>query len=1572
MNLTGIRIEERYEIQDLLTEGGTSVIYRAHDMLKGFAVAIKILEPSTVSNRMEDVVRYQGAIEKISLVSHPNIIGILGSGSLIQTLGPPLQYLIMELSSASNLHDILKAGRKFSPDEAAEIVLQTCRGLGTAHGIGIIHADIKPGNILLDMESGDISVKLIDFGLAHIKKPFESAGPGDISGTFCYMPPEQAGIIRRNIDERSDLYSLGVTLYELLSGALPFCGNSLIAVLHEQAAKIPEPPSVHNAAVPKVLDAIALKLLAKEPGERYQSVAGLIRDLERFIKGDIDFSPGRSDISARIDFNTALVGREAEMARLTSLLGDARGGKGRICLVSGEAGIGKTRLMEELRKQALSLGVPLIEGRAFNRENKNPHGPLHDALSDYLRQFRRYDEARRTRIIERVRKECGDLGRIITEFNPLAEMLLGNCPEVVPLEPEREIQRFYSFMCRFSASLARAEEGMVVMLDDLHWSDRGTLSAIEELRHVVTGAPLLVLCGFRQNDLEKNHPLMQLARHTEAVEEFPVSHFNPERITSLMRGIVRMSDDDTRALAVFVGGKSGGNPLYSIEIIKQLINEKAITFKGNDWTLDAAKLDSIVVPETVIDTLILRTGSLSKEDNDLLSRASVIGNVFDLELLMRLEPAGQGSGITDDARMRAVINSVDRAMEKQIVQKMPGESGSISFAHDRVHDAYYERVPPKERIRLHRRIGELLDARSQGEAGAIIFDLAHHWIQAGDEEKILSSAYPAALRARKNYSHEDAIEYFAVVRNILNKKKNGENFSPQWIECTRNLGETYLDIGRSDESLKLFVEVLPYTTIGNDRASLFLLITHAFVKKGDFNSAEISAEKGLSLLDEKIPLSNKSVAVSIAKEILTRSLNALFPFSPGTKEQNELRYRMIIGYYNKMYFVYYFSNILKLVRTILRAVNISERKIGISRELALSLMNYGVMLTIAKIGRKARSSALMRRGEDIFFSLNDAWGLGLYHLAKNYFSIFEYKYDEVISNFQTSIEIIEKIGDSDEIIRLHQLQLMAHYLTSNYQEAYKHYLICKKYINDDMQEISYFIFGYPSQYYIEIGDYGKAEEELIRFNYICFEKELWFNYSITCIHLAYLYAEKKELRKAYHFIGEAARLMKNNLFPPFYLSFFYPRHANILINDYAAKQKSLSPRELAKLRKEIKNVCYKGLRKTRIALTIHCIALREMARYFALAKKTRKANLYFNKSIDLCMKLGRRYEEARTRYEFGGFLKSIGKSHEAWEQLVTASMIFDEIGVPVFRKNIASHLGLGIEQGEVLKSRVSREKTLYMIERSREFSACRTLGELLDKVLALAMELSGARGGHFFLYNDATERLERTASNSLDATSWQDYSWNVVQEVFSTGQTIMAADAASDSVLSSFRSVSHLNIKSLLCVPLMFNNMTSGVCYLENSLASGVFGEEEARIVSLLLANASITVENLLLRKWIESESASGRSKTAPQDQNLKKVIDYLEEHFAEDVTSWNLADIINVHPDYLGKQFKGFTGKTIREYVNRLRIEWAMERLEKTNDKIITIAFDAGFESLRTFNRIFYRASGMTPAEYRAKFHKS
>ncbi len=1571
MNLTGVKIAGRYEIAELLYEGEMIYIYRGMDIENDEPVAVKLLKPEHVSDRLEDIIRFQRVADIMSKTEHPNMVRVIGYYSPGESIIPPMHCTIMELVRGKRLEEETSR-RKFSINEVCEIACQVCRALVAVHGMGIIHGDIKPGNILL-AETGEnkakIYAKLIDFGLSRIKKAEDK---NRISGTYLYMAPEQAGIIRKNPDERSDLYSLGIVFYELLTGKLPFDSRSLVKLLHEQSAKIPDPPSKINTDIPVILDAIALKLLEKEPDNRYQTAAGLLHDLELYLSGEREFRTGLTDTHNRIDFSGRLADRDSELSRLHELSDDMKRGKGSLCFITGEAGIGKTRLMEEARDQIIAKGGICIEGKVF-RESKMPHGLFYEAITDYMNLFRRYGKEQQDKIADAVQKECHNLGKIIIDFNPRAQAILGECPETVQLEQEREAQRFYMILSRFFFCLAEAEKGLILMLNDLHWSDTGSIRLIEEILRNIEDNPILIIGSFRESELLGDHPLHTMISKSGRIEKIDLHDLDKNSVRILLNSILKMKDEDADLISEFVLKKSGGNPLFIQEIVKELIAEDVLINKKDAWHLDRKRLSAVEIPETIIDTLLKRLRIFSKEEMDILSLASVIGKTFDIDLLTGISP--KTTEADKEKQIRKIISIIDRALDMQILITETAQAG-YSFSHDRVRDAFYERISSTERKKLHGSLGNYLEKKYRDNKDGVIFDLAYHFTESGDEDKILEYAYPAGVKAARNFSHEDAIRYYKAAREILHKRLDAsdEQYRKQWIECTMKLGETLHIAGSPDETIELMQELLPSMQTNKDKARIYLQITMAYVKKFDLASVELFVHKGLALLGEKIPLSKPHLIISIIKELLIHVFQSFLPLRFIAKRpKNNEKYTIILGFYECLFWVSYYCNMLKLIRIVLRKLNISKRKIGPSRELALSMLHYSIMLSLIKLplaskSNKKRSYKYIKKANNVFIKLGDIWGIGSLQWTKyNHFTFYD-EYKTEINNSNSSIETVESTGDVFEMMKLYLIVFMDHYYLSNYAESEYYYTKCKKYISNDFHDLVMFGTGYPSGYYIEKGDYEKAEEELMKHYKSASENNFIFYHCLACIYLGEMYTNKSEFEKASLYFNEALFLLMNSS-PLILYYLFFSKHIQFLIQDYLGKQKQLSEKGLIKYRKKIKYAYSQAKkRKDKFCFT-YCIVPREMGNFYASLNKKKKAHLHYNKAIAICEKIGRRYELARTLYEYGVFLKR-EDSRAAWEKLTASYLMFEEIGITLYREKIASLLGFKPDTGKEAESPVSRERMRYMMDKSRDFAVIQNMPDLLDAIISLAMELSGARNGYLFLADDEDEKLKAASEKHVDAQSAGDYSWNIVNNVYESGKSIVAADAGADENLSLYHSVVGQKLKSVLCVPVSHNDIVSGVCYLDNPLSGSIFMEQEERLVSMMLVNAGMALENLILHKRLNLLKSKKKTEKFPASDKkyIEKAVEYIKTHFSDEMHRERLAETLGINPDYLGRLFKSRTGKTIQEYVNETRVAEAARRLAESDERMIDIAMDAGFESLRSFYRLFYRVMGATPAEYREK----
>ena len=338
-------IEKKYLIQKKIGEGGMSFVYQARDNEYKRDIAIKFLKKGITSSYIEDIVRFKREVEIVSKFNHPNIIKFYSTGEYQNT-----PYLVTELLEGNSLSDILHNDKKFSIDETIEIIIQLAKVLSYVHNKGIIHRDIKPANIVLMKNNGKNTTKLLDFGLSLVMELSKMKDKEKIIGTFGYMSPEATGIMKKPIDERSDLYSLGIVFYQLLTGELPFKGKEVNTLLHELVTKEATPVTRIKSSIPKVIEEIITKLMSKEQDLRYQSAKGLLYDLERYLKKERDFVIGAKDQKVKLTYQTKFVGREEELNKIKGLVNNTWDNKGSICLIGGEPGVGKTRLVEALKE----------------------------------------------------------------------------------------------------------------------------------------------------------------------------------------------------------------------------------------------------------------------------------------------------------------------------------------------------------------------------------------------------------------------------------------------------------------------------------------------------------------------------------------------------------------------------------------------------------------------------------------------------------------------------------------------------------------------------------------------------------------------------------------------------------------------------------------------------------------------------------------------------------------------------------------------------------------------------------------------------------------------------------------------------------------------------------------------------------------------------------------------------------------------------------------------------------------------------------------------------------------------
>jgi diguanylate cyclase (GGDEF)-like protein len=1470
-------IDNRYDLLDKIGEGGMGVVFRAKDLENDQDVAIKFMKSKATSSYIEDVVRFKKQIEIITKFNHNSILKVYDIGEHGST-----PYIVMELLKGNNLLTLLQEGKHFDLDETLEIIKQLLQALNYVHNLGVIHRDVKPGNIFLCTKTGQTEVKLLDFGLALVMKLDEIKCEEEISGTFGYMSPEMTGILNRRLDERSDLYSLGVVFYRLVTGRLPFTAKEVDKLLHQQVAFTPPRPSKLNKDVPLVLEDMLMKLIMKDPDFRYQSTSGLLYDLEKFRNGEQEFSLGERDQKRKLTYQTRLTGREEELTRLKELYNDAKAGKGSICLIGGEAGIGKSRLVEEIRDYIYEQAGLFIGGKCFSQGNKTPYQPFKDAIDAYIRKIEKLDSPARETVINRIKNTLGDLGEVVVKFNPRMRDVLGEAKELAPLEPERENQRFLMVLSDFFYHLINAGNVCLLYLDDLQWADQGSLSLLEKIAGKIGNSNLLILGTYRDNEVGPDHGLNKLKELSReqgcALTDIKLSLFNYETLNKFVSRLLGDKEDKCYDITQYILAKSKGNTLFAIEIIRQLVDERALIYNADTWEINWDRIDEITISPTIVDIIIRRIEELDHEQLWFLCYGAVIGSEFDIELLLPLLHRTE----------EKVITLIDEVIALQLLERS-SIKGRVYFVHDRIKEACYSRIGKSDEKKFHLQVAEAIERLYTGERlEEYIFDLTHHYMVAENKDKILQYAIPAAEKAKQRYANEDAIKYYNLAINLLEEK--GNSIDDSWIRLKEGLIEVCLTAGRNDEVISIGEGVLPYKKVHLEKAKIYRQIGNAFFNKGDWKNCEEKLAEGLALVGWVLPRSKLAVRLAIVKALLVHALQCAFPRllkrrggQVADSIENMLNevtaFNLILGY------MYGFSNGEKFVYSMLNGLNIMEARIGESYALAVMKDGYGSLchtLTLFKRGLRYNEESLstMRK-------LNLEWWIAHNQQVMSLGYIWMGEHEKSLKYSQESLKTYQRVGDLWEIGFVLDIQGYVYYVTANYQSA-KEKLFKYLDLSSDIA-IIHLCNAYLIRIYTEMGDLEQGE---LVGNQILVQSEDNKNMFVHCeatVSLGYLELEKGNYDQAIAYLEDAKEAFEKNTFVRFYLAALYSLLAEAYIKRLIFTDLKCNKLDREEDLKKIRKTCLKALKISKPWVYNYGRALRINAMYYDFIGKKSKAEQLLLKSIQQSEPIDCKYELAKSYYEYGNLLKSQNRTVEAENKWQDAFNIFKEIGSKIYVGKcaiLAGHLPEQEDGNEPTSKSVLRaeRRMSAVLATSRYLSSILDLVELLQKIIDKAMELTGAERGILLLYPEEGERkldirVARTVFGGEIDEQTLFTSNSIINRAIRDKTPLIISDATLNEDLKYQASVIINGLRSVVCAPIITHGEVLGVIYLDNRLISGLFSQEDLDILDMIANQAGVSIENARLYNRAIKDGMTDLYNRTFFDKFLMKSINEAERY---------------------------------------------------------------------------------------------
>lgn len=776
-----------YAVGEVMHEGSEIRVCRAVHRPSGERVVLKLPVAAAQSSRVAGRILHEYEI----LTQLRAVPGVARARELLQQGGAV--GLVLEDPGFGPLDRLLAERGRLPVEAGLRLGALLARVLEVVHAAGVIHKDIKPQNVLVDAECAEI--KLLDFGIAS-SLPLEATAAGipeGLEGTLAYMSPEQTGRTARAIDARTDLYSLGVTLFEALSGRLPFTERDPLSLVHAHLAREPPPLDQVAPEVPPGFAMITSRLLAKNVDRRYQTAKGVAEDLERALRmwrerGTVERFPlGERDFSHRLRLPDVLVGREHERDLLGASFARAAEGAVELVLIGGPSGIGKTALVRTVYRDIARAGRGLlISGKHDQLARSTPYAAMAQAFGALMQQWLASPKPVLTAWQERIKAEVGDNARLIADVVPELDLIMGKLAPVPPVHGEQVLARQRLTWLSFVRAITAPNAPLVMFLDDMQWADGATLEILKTLLTDAERGELLLIAAYRDNEAPPEHPLWTLVSSVEesgvkvtrmSVRPLPEAH--------VQAWVARALDSDAARVAPLsrvIGQRTRGNPFFMEQLLLSLHRQGRVVrdVESGAWRWSQEALEQAQVTDNVVALLMDKVLEMPEATQQLLGLAACAGHSFHLHDLERLSgwERARVIGALWPALQEELVVPVDGAYRPAQALGQLGESAldaEYRFLHDRVQQASYERAPPEQRVLAHLEIGRRLWARYRAQGGTPqqLLELVRHLnlgaprIDSAEERGALARLNLEAARAAKAASSHRLLASLAETAQAL-------------------------------------------------------------------------------------------------------------------------------------------------------------------------------------------------------------------------------------------------------------------------------------------------------------------------------------------------------------------------------------------------------------------------------------------------------------------------------------------------------------------------------------------------------------------------------------------------------------------------------------------------------------------------------------------------------------------------------------------------------------------------------------------------------------------------------------
>jgi predicted ATPase/transcriptional regulator with GAF, ATPase, and Fis domain/tRNA A-37 threonylcarbamoyl transferase component Bud32 len=1437
-------------------------------------------------------------------------------GALEMHSGERNCYLVMEDKGDVTLHSLIVT-QTLSLELFFKIAIQLSTILGELHQRNLIHRNITPRNIFVHPET--FAVQLGDFSRAS-RNAAEVQSPGSLlllGEALPYISPEQTGRMNRAVDYRTDFYSLGVVLYEILTGACPFRSIDRLELIHWHIARTPSPPADINLKIPLPISQIVMKLLSKTAEDRYQSAFGIAEDLqvcERAWTAQQEIAPfplGLRDISDRFLVSQRLYGREQEVKEMLRLFDEACEGPTAMMLVAGYSGIGKTSLIQELYKPIVRERGYFTSGK-FDQIARLPYGAFIQAFRGLCKQFLTEGEDELALWRARLSQALGVNGGVIAEVIPEIELILGKQPVAPLLEPAEAQNRFRMVFQNFVKALARKGQPLVIFLDDLQWADSATLNLLQPLLTGNEVQYLFLIGAYRDNEVDAGHSLARALSGLEAdgarVHQISLEHLSLSDLSLLIQDTLHADRAEAEPLARLVLQKTGGNPFFVIQFLKILKQEGFLAFDHlqGRWAYQIDDIAGAAMTDNVVDLMTRKIQRLSSQTQRVLTLASCIGNSFDQDTFALISEQSPEE-VAEDLR-EAIDEGLILPLARHYQTAENGESETstsvttYSFQHDRVQQAAYALIPAEQKQSIHLRVGRLLfEGAGLKQSEEKLFDIVHH-LNLGsslitEEAQRLALAQlnlSAGQKAKSSTAYEAALDYLKAGIRLLREERWQSDYDTAFA-LHLEAAECLNLCGNFEEAEEEIEGLLERAKRSLDKARAYRLRIVQRENLSRYSEALVSARESLALFGVAFPdtLQGKQEAlegeIAVIQSLLgSRQIATLIDLPV----MSDPEIRCVMDILTTIWSSAYISGDQALTRLLSATLVRLSLAHGNCEESAYGYATHAITVGPLREDYQAAyefGSLALRVNERFNDSKRRA---KICQQFQAHASLWRRPLKDCISYAQEARRSGFETGD------------FTYAIYGAYTETWVAIAIT--------QDLARFVRDYSPNLALfkklKVASIGDAQKALLNwaralqgetrapislsdeeFNEQEYRETYRDNpfflicYAVTKMQLCYLFGEYRKALEA----ARIGRQIVHHLEGTIWIVLFDFWNALILAANYPGAQEDERRTQVEEMEKArhafavlAENcpenyLCQSLLISAEIERLLHqelaAADLYERAIGYALETGMVQHLALAN---ELCARfwLDRGQQkvaavfmaEARAGYAQWGAAAKVEELERRYPDLFSS-----QLPAPSSRSGAEATTAPTVDSFDIATAMMAAQAIAGVID----------LEKLLERLMSIAIQNAGAERGSLILEQDNQAFVRAEGTTGSVAVKMEDairleesmnVSPGIVNYVRRTFDSVVLADARIDDRYSSDPYVARQQPRSILCAPVLKQGRLLGVLYLENNLATDAFTTDRVRLLQLIASEAAISLENARLYDEMKQE-VERRRKT---EETLRAIVE--------------------------------------------------------------------------------------------------